>query len=71
MKEEPSDEAKSKKKKTGSMTWAQRLKRVFGIDIETCFLCGAKVKVLSTIEDPKVIKRILTYMGLESEGPKP
>lgn len=25
------------------MTWAQRLKRVFGIDIETCIQCGGVV----------------------------
>jgi hypothetical protein len=27
------------------MTWAQRLKRVFNIDIETCRECGGAVKV--------------------------
>ncbi len=28
------------------MTWAQRLKRVFGIDIETCPACGGVVRML-------------------------
>jgi hypothetical protein len=28
------------------MTWAQRLKRVFGIDIKTCRECGGTVKVI-------------------------
>ena len=41
------------------MTWAQRLKRVFKIDIETCETCGGKMKVIAAIEDPAVIKRIL------------
>ncbi len=27
------------------MTWAQRLKRVFGIDIETCSKCGGDVRI--------------------------
>jgi hypothetical protein len=27
------------------MTWAQRLKRVFHIDVETCRACGGAVKV--------------------------
>jgi len=40
------------------MTWAQRLKRVFDIDIETCPACGGAVKVIACIEDPVVIKRI-------------
>ena len=33
-------------------TWAQRLKRVFGIDIETCREWGGTVKVIACIEDP-------------------
>jgi rRNA maturation protein Nop10 len=34
------------------MRWAQRLKRVFTIDIETCRDCGGAVKVMACIEDP-------------------
>ena len=29
------------------MSWAQRLKRVFSIDIETCPDCGGKLKVMN------------------------
>ena len=35
-----------------SMTWAQRLKRVFGIDIETCPVCGGAMRIIACIEDP-------------------
>ncbi len=45
-----------------AMTWAQRLKRVFKIDIETCETCGGKTKVIASIEDPAVIKRILVHL---------
>jgi hypothetical protein len=31
------------------MTWAQRLKRVLGINIETCQGCGGTVKVIACI----------------------
>jgi len=48
-------------KKQG-MTWAQRLKRVFNIDIEVCDICGKKVKVIACIEDPVVIKKILAHL---------
>lgn len=41
------------------MTWAQRLKRIFNIDIETCRKCGGAVKMIACIEDPVVIKKIL------------
>ena len=37
------------------MTWAQRLKRVFNIDIETSCECGSAVKVIACTEYPAVI----------------
>ncbi len=40
------------------MTWAQRLKRVFGIDIETCLACGGALRIIACIEDPLVTKKI-------------
>ena len=42
-----------------TMTWAQRLKRVFRIDIETCQGCGGAVRIIACIEDPVVIEKIL------------
>jgi hypothetical protein len=44
------------------MTWAQRLKRVFDIDIETCGKCGGDVKIIASIEDPMVIRKILAHL---------
>jgi len=52
----------TQKAKRKAMTWAQRLKRVFGIDIETCQQCGGVVKVLASIEDPVVIAKILSHL---------
>jgi hypothetical protein len=46
-----------------ALSWAQRLKRVFGIEIETCAQCGGKVRVLASIEDPTVIGRILGHLA--------
>jgi hypothetical protein len=45
-----------------AMTWAQRLKRVFNIDIEVCGRCGGSVKVIACIEDQDVIDRILAHL---------
>ncbi len=45
-----------------SMTWAQRLKRVFNIDIETCSECGGDVRIIASIEDPVVIRKILAHL---------
>jgi hypothetical protein len=44
------------------MTWMQRLKRVFAIDIETCPNCGGKLTVIACIEDPDVIATILEHI---------
>jgi len=44
------------------MNWAQRLKRVFGVDVEICEQCGGVVKVIACIEDPVVIKKILNHL---------
>lgn len=35
-----------------AMTWAQRLKRVSGIDIDQCARCGGKLEVIVSIEEP-------------------
>ena len=44
------------------MTWAQRLKRVFDIDVETCSECGGDVRIIASIEDPVVIQKILAHL---------
>jgi hypothetical protein len=51
--------------------WAQRLKRVFGIDIETCPACGRAVKVIACIEDPVVIKGILDHLKQKADANEP
>ena len=35
---------------------------VGNIDIETCSECGGAVKIIASIEDPAVIKKILAHM---------
>ena len=51
---------------------AQLLKRVFDIDIQHCLHCGGQLKLIAAIEDPAVIQRNLTHLGLASEPfPRP
>lgn len=54
-----------------SMSWMQRLKRIFNIDIETCERCGGKVKVIASIEDPAVIAHILKHLKQPPERAPP
>ena len=51
------------------MTWVQRLKRVFNIDIESCEYCGGHVKVIACIEDQPVIDKILSHLEKKGELP--
>ena len=44
------------------MTWAQRLKRVFNIEITVCEHCGGKVKIIACIEDQVIIDKILAHV---------
>src|SRR4030065_676571 len=53
-----------------AMTWAQRLKRVFRIDIETCDHCGGAVKIIVCIEDPVVIEKILAHLDKKEDSAK-
>ena len=50
------------------MTWAQRLKRVCNIDIETCPACGGAVRVIARIEDSDVIGKILAHLAGKAAG---
>ena len=50
------------------MTWAERLKRVFNIDITICSHCSGAVRVIACIDDPSVIKKILAHLDAKSGG---
>jgi hypothetical protein len=45
------------------MRWAQRLKRVLGIDVQTCTSCGGTLRIIASIEDPVVIKAIVAHLA--------
>jgi hypothetical protein len=48
---------------TRSMSWAQRLKRVFNIDITECEKCQRlNVSIIACITDASVIQKILTHL---------
>ena len=53
------------------LTWAERLKRVFNIDVETCSKCGGKAKIIATIKNPVVIKKILDHVNSPQKSVSP
>ena len=64
-------EVRSPAERHVAMTWAQRLKRVFSIDIEVCGRCGGSVKIIACIEDQDVIDRILAHLSRKEQDAPP
>ena len=60
-------EVRSPAERHVAMSWAQRLKRVFNIDIAVCGRCGGSARVIveasnRCIEDQDIIDQILTHL---------
>jgi hypothetical protein len=51
------------------MGWARLLKRVFDLDLEHCPQCGGAFRIIAAIEEPAVIVKILTHLGLQARAP--
>jgi hypothetical protein len=56
------------KPKSKNIPWAWLLVRVFDIDVETCPSCGGRLKIIAAIEEPEVIKKILSQVLIPSGG---
>lgn len=49
------------------MSWAQRLKRVFKIDITQCEVCEKfNVKIIACMTDASVINKVLSYLDKQN-----
>ena len=48
---------------TAPLSWAERLKRVFEIDITICSFCGGNLRVIADIIQPDVINKILDHLN--------
>jgi hypothetical protein len=49
--------------------WAELMQRTFGFDVLACPRCGGRLELIALIEDPSVIRRILSHLGLPTEVP--
>jgi hypothetical protein len=65
----PIEHAEEHARTSARMGWARLLKRVFDIDLEHCPQCGGEFKIIAAIEEPAVIVRILTHLGLPARAP--
>lgn len=57
-------EAESDFKKEAPRQWARLIKKVYEVDPLICPNCQGRMRIISFIEDPAIIQRILTHLGL-------
>ena len=58
----PAESAVDRDSPTAPLTWAQRLKRVFEIDITVCPHCGGTLRFIADVTDPEIIRTILEHL---------
>ena len=54
-------------------SWPELMRHTFAVDVLACPRCGGRMRVVATIEDPVVIRKILTHLGLPTDvaAPRP
>ncbi|UCF42119.1 MAG: transposase [Gemmatimonadota bacterium] len=65
------ERAGSPRRRCRHIAWATLLQRVFEIDVLACPRCGGRLRVLATIEEPAVVQKILTHVGLPTAPSTP
>ena len=57
-------------RKKSRRQWAALIKKVYEVDPLVCTKCGGKMKVISFIQEPAIIEKILRHIGLWSPAPR-
>ena len=52
-------------------SWATLMHRAFGIDVLACAHCGGRLRLIATLHDPAVIRKILAHLVLYHSGQSP
>jgi hypothetical protein len=52
-------------------TWAALMHRAFAIDVLACAHCGGRLRLIATLHDPAVIRKILAHLALSHSGQSP
>lgn len=62
--EVPDAESATQARQAAKAAWAKLIRKVYEVDPLLCLKCGAQMRVIALIEDPAVIERILSWLGL-------
>ncbi len=52
-------------------SWAALMHRAFAIDVLACGHCGGRLRLIATLHDPAVIRKILAHRAFSHSGPSP
>jgi len=63
---EPDEDSKAYRK-----NWARLIQKIYEANPLLCPKCQGQMRIISSIEDPEVIKKILKHLGLWSAKRKP
>jgi hypothetical protein len=50
--------------------WAALMHRAFAVDVLACPQCGGRLRLIATLHDPAVIRKILGHLGRAPSGPR-
>jgi hypothetical protein len=45
--------------------------RAFALDLLACPQCGGRLRLIATLQDPAVIRKLLAHLGTTRSGPSP
>ena len=52
-------------------SWAALMHRAFAIDVLECSHCGGRLRLIATLHDPAVIRKLLAHLAMARSGPSP
>ena len=67
----PAADGAREQTKPRAWTWAALMHRAFGLDVLACAHCGGRLRLIATLHDPAVIRKILAHLALSHSGQSP
>jgi hypothetical protein len=54
-----------------SKGWAEMIRKLYEVDPLCCASCGGQMRIISFIEEPKIIDRIIAHLKLTFDAERP
>ncbi len=64
-------EGATRKSGSRAWSWAALMHRAFALDVLACPHCGGRLRLIATLHDPAVIRKLLAHLGMARSGPSP